>query len=212
MKKTLLAFIVIIILSFNANAQYKPFQFGLKIAPGINMTKLNSDNISEKTNAFSFNWGFVGNFYFVENYGISTGFNINNIKGGYAYNDNISGKLNRTINNQYIEIPLSLIMRTEKIGKTRIIGNIGYGMGFLLNSEQKDININKEEIPSIEEFCKIRHALIIKLGVEHNVYKASCLTMALVYNNNFINIYKKNNSHEHNILLNNLSLEIGFMF
>lgn len=212
MKKTLLAFIVIIILSFNANAQYKPFQFGLKIAPSINMTKLNCDNISNKTNAFSFNWGFVGNFYFVENYGISTGFNINNIKGGYTYKDNISGDINRTINNQYIEIPFSLIMRTEKIGKTRIIGNVGYGMGILLNSEQKDININNINKESNDEFSKIRHALIIKLGVEYNIYKSSSLSAALVYNNNFFNIYKQKNSLNHDILLNNLSFEIGFMF
>lgn len=212
MKKTFLTLVVFIILSFNANAQYKPFQFGLKITPGINFTIPNCDNIDEKAGTFSFNWGFVGNFYFVENYGIATGFNINNINGGYTYHDDILKDVNRTFNNQYIEIPLSLIMRTEKIGKARITGNIGYGLGFLLNAKQRDMNTNGEEIERIDQFNKLRHSLIIKLGVEHNIYKASSLSIAFVYNNNFSNIFIKNNHLDHNITLNNLCLEIAFMF
>lgn len=210
MKKALFCLITIILLSVNANAQYKPFQFGLKFAPNINITKVNCDKINGGLKETSINWGFFGNFYFVENYGFSTGFNINNIKGGYTYN---SGNIKRTFKNQYLEIPLSLVMRTEKIGKIRITGNIGYGMGICLTSELKDINVKTEkEIESINEFGKIRHALIIKLGIEYNLYKSSCLLVAFSYNNNFANIYKKDNSLGHDFVLNNLCLEIGFMF
>ena len=49
-------------------------------------------------------------------------------------------------------------------------------------------------------------------NIEYNIYKSSCITAAFVFNNNFANIYKKDNSLEHNIMLNNLCLEIGFMF
>ncbi len=211
MKKIILLIFVFISLCVNVFAQYKPFQFGLKAAPGINRIKLNSDNIDNAQNEISFNWGFKGNFYFVENYGISTGFNILNVKNSYDYVADDKKIVNRKIDNQYLEIPFALMMRTEKIDKIRIFGNVGYGLGICLKSKQEDF-VGEAEIESENEFDPIRHGLIIKAGVEFNVYKSSCLTAAFVYNGNFANIYKKDNVLGHNVFLNNLCLEIGFMF
>lgn len=212
MKKIFLALSVIIMMTINASAQYKPFQFGLKIEPGLSITQLNSDNFDKGVNKLSFGWGFNGNFYFVENYGFSTGFNVRNISGNYIYNDSELGDVKCSISNQYLEIPLGLMMRTEKIGEMRIVGNISYGLGICLKESQRHVYGNEEfreiEIP----FSKVRNVLIIKLGVEYNVYKSSCLTAAFVFNNNFSNIYKNSNSLEHNVMLDNLCIEIGFMF
>lgn len=206
MKKTLLLIILTITLSINGFAQYKPFQFGLNVSPGLNMTNTQWEGSVELENYISFNWGFIGNFYFVENYGLSTGFNIMNQKGGYYYIDdniNISEPNHCKIKNQYLEIPLSLTMRTERFNNSRIFSDIGYGLGICLDSDGSLLK---------DEFRKIRHGLILKLGVEYNVYKSSCLTIAVKYNDNFANIYKKHNSFKHNITLNSLCLEIGFIF
>ena len=212
MKKIFLTLFVIIMMTINASAQYKPFQFGLKIEPGLNITQLDGDNLNKGVNKLSFGWGFNGNFYFVENYGFSTGFNVRNISGNYTYIDSELGDIRCDISNQYLEIPLSLIMRTEKIGEMRIVGNIGYGLGICLKESQKHIYGN-EEFQDIEiPFSKVRNAFIIKLGIEYNVYKSSCLTAAFVFNNNFSNIYKNSNPLEHNVMLDNLCLEIGFIF
>lgn len=201
MKKILFAIVFTFILSINGFAQYKPFQFGLNVSPGANIITTNMESIVETSNSISFNWGFKGDFYFVENYGFSTGFNIMNQKVEYDY---ISPTHNNCkIENQYFEIPLSLIMRTEKFDDFRVFSNIGYGLGFCLNSNG---SLKKNE------FRKIRHGLILKLGVEYNVYKSSCVTVAVKYNDNFANIYKKDNTLQHNIMLNSLCLEIGFMF
>ena len=206
MKKILLVIAFTIILSINGFAQYKPFQFGLNISPGLNMTSTKLESIIETENFMSFNWGFTGNFYFVENYGFSTGFNIMNQKGTYDYlgvSDTIMASQHCTIESQYLEIPLSLTMRTERFNDFRIFSNIGYGLGICLNSDGTLFN---------DELRKIRHGLILKLGVEYNVYKSSCLTVSVKYNDNFANIYKKHNSLQHNIKLNSLCLEIGFVF
>ena len=216
MKKLLFTIVFTIILSISAFAQYKPFQFGLNVSPGIDMTKTNMEGIVETGSNFSFNWGFMGNFYFVENYGFSTGFNIMNQKGDYDFIDTYDSTFNTTnckIKNQYLEIPLNFLMRTEKFGDFRIFSNIGYGLGICLNSKGEYTNpTNHQQKITSDEFKKIRHAFILKLGVEYNVYKSSCLTLALKYNDNFTNIYKKNNTFQHNIMLNSLCLEIGFMF
>ena len=212
MKKIFFTFICVILMTISANAQYKSFQFGLNVSPGVNITKLNSDFLDNGLNKASFNWGFNGNFYFVENYGITTGFNVKNISGGYSYNDSILGTVKCSINNQYLEIPISMTMRTEKIGKTRIIGNIGYGLGFRMSQNEEFTNAENLTIKEYPKSSKIRNSLIIKLGVEYNIYKSSCITASLVFNNNFTNIYKKGKSFEHNVMLNTLCLELGFIF
>jgi len=190
MKKIFLTLALVIALTTSVLAQFKPFQFGLKVEPGIGWAKLNSDNLIKEPNDFSFNWGFVGNFYFVENYGFSTGFNIKYIDASYSYNNEKQQIIDCNIKNQYLEIPLSLMMRTEKIGDLRITGNIGYGLGIKLNSSDKHIDNQGNDLMIDNAFNSLRHALIVKLGVEYYVYKSSCITASLVYNNNFVNIYK----------------------
>lgn len=212
MKKIILTLSIVILMTISAFAQYKPFQFGLNISPSINITKSNCDFIEKTGSQMSYNWGLIGNLYFVENYGISTGFNILNLRGAYMYNDPTVGEISAYIKNSYIEIPLSMTMRTEKIGKFRIVGNIGYGLGFQLNSHQVTMDSSSNPVENNDQFRLLRHALILKIGTEFNVYKSSCLSAHLVYNNNFSNIYKSNNTSEPNISLNSLSLEIGFVF
>lgn len=210
MKKTSLTIVFIIALALSASAQFKPFQFGLKVEPGIGWSKLNSDHLFDGKTKMNFNWGFVGNIYFVENYGLSTGFNVKFMNNEYSFNTNMYGDVTRTIKNQYLEIPLGLTMRTEEMGEMRILGNVSYGLGFLLNTNEKNFDSNGNEVTMISDYNKIRHALIVKLGVEYYVHKSSCIVAALVFNNNFANIY--GTDYEQNVLLNNLSLEIGFMF
>lgn len=211
MKKILLTISIIIALTISASAQFKPFQFGLKIEPGLSWSKLNSDHLVNGKTKLSFNWGFVGNIYIVENYGLSTGFNVRFMNNEYSFGEN-EHQITRTINNQYLEIPVGMTMRTEKMGKFRILGNVGYGLGFLLSTNEKNFDINGNETIMLKEtdYSKLRHALILKLGVEYYIHKSSCIVAALVFNNNFTNIYGTN--YEQNVSLNNLCLEIGFMF
>ena len=138
MKKILLTISFIIALTISAYAQFKPFQFGLKVEPGIGWAKLNSDNLTEGLTKFNFGWGFVGNIYFVENYGLTTGFNVKFINNEYSFSSNSYENITRKITNQYFEIPIGLTMRTEKIGNFRILGNVSYGCGFLLNVNEKN--------------------------------------------------------------------------
>lgn len=221
MKKTLLTIAFVIVMTISAYAQFKPFQFGLKVEPGVNWSKLNSEHLYDSKTSLNFNWGFVGNYYFVENYGFSTGFNVRFMNAKYSFDytttDNsvtAPNKITRTIKNQYLEIPIGLIMRTEKMGDIRIIGNIGYGLGFLLNSKERnyDENDNEKSLDKSSSYSSVRHALIVKLGIEYYVSRSSCITAALVFNNNIANIYSSKDDYKHDVLLNNLGLEIGFMF
>ena len=88
MKKTIYLSLFFILLTLSVKAQYKPFQFGLKVSPGFSWIKTDMKGLDGVSNEFNLNWGFAGNFYFVENYGISTGFDIICVKGRYLFDSN----------------------------------------------------------------------------------------------------------------------------
>ena len=108
MKKILLTFAFVIVMTISASAQFKPFQLGLKIEPGIGWSKLNSDHLYDGMSKMDFGWGFVGNLYLVENYGISTGFNVRFMNSEYKFDNTIHGEITRIIKNQYFEIPIGI--------------------------------------------------------------------------------------------------------
>ena len=56
MKKILFLIALTITLSINGFAQYKPFQFGLNVSPGLNMTNTQWEGSVELENYISFNW------------------------------------------------------------------------------------------------------------------------------------------------------------
>lgn len=210
MKKSLLTIVFVIAMTISASAQFKPFQLGLKIEPGIGWSKLNSDHLYDGMSKMDFGWGFVGNLYLVENYGISTGFNVRFMNSQYKFDNTIHGEITRIIKNQYFEIPIGLTMRTEQMSGIRIMGNVSYGLGFLWNSKVRDYDVEGVELQMPTDYNKYRHSLIVKIGAEYEIFDSSCLTAALVFNNNVSNIYAK--EYQQNILLNCLSFEIGFMF
>lgn len=212
MKKVLLTIAFVIAMTISASAQFKPFQLGLKIEPGIGWAKLNTDHLYDGVTKMDFGWGFVGNIYFVENYGISTGFNVKFMNSEYKFNTHTDGEITRIIKNQYFEIPLGLTMRTEEMSGIRIMGNVSYGLGFLWNSKERNYNAAGDEVNMLTDYNKSRHTLIVKLGLEYEILDSSCLTAALVFNNNVSNIYAKDKEYQQNVLLNSISLEIGFMF
>lgn len=215
MKKTIYLSLFFILLTLSVKAQYKPFQFGLKVSPGFSWIKTDMKGLDGVSNEFNLNWGFAGNFYFVENYGISTGFDIISVKGSYLFDSNpmeepSDGEWRNDINLKYVQIPIGLKMRTSKVGDFRIFGEVAYGLGFLLSDKTTTYKDDVEYVNDVK-YKNIRNALIVKLGLELIVLKSSCVTAAVSLNDNFTNIVD-GGFLNHNIKGSSINFEIGFMF
>lgn len=215
MKKTIYLSLFFILLTLSVKAQYKPFQFGLKVSPGFSWIKTDMKGLDGVSNEFNLNWGFAGNFYFVENYGINTGFDIISVKGSYLFDSNpmeepSDGEWRNDINLKYVQIPIGLKMRTSKVGDFRIFGEVAYGLGFLLSDKTTTYKDDVEYVNDVK-YKNIRNALIVKLGLELIVLKSSCVTAAVSLNDNFTNIVD-GGSLNHNIKGSSINFEIGFMF
>lgn len=211
MRKIIYLMLFFMMLTFNVKAQYKPFQFGLKVAPGFSWIETNTNGLDKASGEFNFNWGFVGDFYFVENYGISTGFDVISLNGSYTFDNTLSdGNWKNDVRLKYLQIPVGLKMRTAKVGDMRIFGHVAYGLGFLLGSDITTYNGDVKCINDVK--CNnLRSALIVKLGIEYQVFGSSCITAALSLNDNFNDVIGKC-SFDHDIKCSSINFEIGFLF
>ena len=209
MKKNFCLLLFVMLLSFVASAQRFEYQLGLKGGVGIGFLGSADNHIVSKDNGFNYKFGFTGVYYFGENYGFVSGFNVvgNNIAYKYKVTDVVDGleveKIeDRSLNNTYLQIPFILKMRTDPVGDNlRIFGEIGYGLNILAAKRDKG-----EYSHPYRDVCS---SLIIHLGVEMEVLNHSTLQLMLGYDDFFTNMMSKDYNK---ITMRDLCFEVGFLF
>jgi len=215
MKKTLI--IIFLLISAGAFAQHKPFQFGFKGAVNIGWMGSNAKGYENEGVNFGGAWGFVADIYMMENYSFTTGFDVVYLNGTLSYPygfqdtiDNITpGRMESEFKSKYIEIPVIFTMKTNEIGKLRYYGQIGFGMGFRLNTKADNTFTPDNGGATIVEegtdpglFKTTREALILGIGIEVPVSGSTYIRTGIKYDNAFINVMKGNNTFDFNLANN----------
>lgn len=160
--------------------------------------KPNVDNITGNGAKIGFAWGFIAEKNFTENYSITSGFNML-FNGGKLTIKDVASTTNREYFLKYIEIPVSLKMRTNPINGIRYFGRIGFGTAFKIGS--KVINevtpIGGPTTTSVKmNYDKIsfaRESLIVGVGGEYELNEGPRIGVELNFNNGFTNILTEKN-------------------
>lgn len=233
MHRKVIILIILMVITSYIYAQTKAFQFGFKLAPNIGWIKPDATDYERTGTKLGFNWGFTGEVYLMENYGLNTGFNVIYLNGAYKYphlmklsDDDpaeIEGELERDLRTQYLQIPLILKMKTNDFGGYRVYGQVGFGLGFLLRAKADEMFLptsgsirEEEKIDVKKELRGTRESLIIGAGIEIPIGGSTFITAGLLFDNNFIDILKDQNklnpSVENNGISNFLEFKVGLMF
>lgn len=203
--------------------------FGFRMAPNVGWIRGDASSYENDGATLGFSWGFIAEFPAAENYSFSTGFNIlfNGGKLKYPHQIDISsnsesGILARKYNLKYLELPMMLKMRTSDRGGPVFYGQIGLGLGVLLDARGTDVftyqdstvEFDKEKIS--EEIRLFRTALLFGLGVEYPLGPSLKAIGGLSLNNGFSDILKGSNladsSVSHKAFANFIELNIGILF
>jgi hypothetical protein len=127
-------------------------RFGVFIAPNTSWMKPTSNKsddrqylISSEGNRIGFTWGLMLDYFFAENYAISSGFQLNSTGGKIlaVQNSTLTPLSDPFVKSadfdyrlQYLELPFNLKMRSDELGTgMRVFGQIGLSLG---------INISKK--------------------------------------------------------------------
>lgn len=203
--------LLMIIISSSIYAQQKPFKFGFKVAPAISWMSPDAQDYEAGGGGFTFAWGFISDFTLMDNYYVSTGFNMSYFQGNLIYphsyeNENITydGTMNRTYNLRYIEVPLALKMKTnELIDNFQFFGMIGLNTGFKIRSKANDefkgfnnvlddsYSYSEEQVDIREETAAVKASLLVGAGTEYVVDESVSLIFGINFNNGFTNILKE---------------------
>jgi len=203
MKKLLLILFLFVALSIQA--QHKPFQFGFQGALNLGWFKTDINNFTNEGAQFGGSWGFVADIFLMENYSVTSGFNVlylnakNSTQTNFEVPDDssiVAGTLFQKTKSKYIQIPFVFTMKTNNIkDKIRIYGQIGYGLGILLKAKQdytfeaNDGTYSKEaKDSSYDGFKSTRHSLIIGVGVEIPLQKSTYIRTGFKFDNCFADI------------------------
>lgn len=190
----------------NSQDDSRSFRIGLHFSPNISWFGLNTVGYNKDGARIGFAYGISTEFFIAKNYLFSTGFNINNIGGNIKYEgvyDNAgtdqASLVKQHIKINYVNIPLTLKLRTNEIGYMTYYGNFGFVLGFKYNSktnyEYVDLNnTKKSNINNNSNISFLNMDLIVGGGGEYNLGGNTNIMFGVSYHNGFVHVMKDKTS------------------
>lgn len=226
MKKiTLLSFSILFSVAMMAQSK---FQLGFKGSPNIHWLKTDANGLERDGVNFGFNYGIIADFNMSERYSFSTGVESVTLGGSTSF---VSDSLdfNDTYKAKYIEIPISIKLKTNQIGYITYYGQFGLGLGinYEASGETTAGGVTFEDKNRANEMALFRGSIMFGAGMEYNISGSTSILLGLTFNNGITNIYSKDaqddfeklnnasgnsNPDELKSISNYLALNIGLIF
>ncbi|TXB65071.1 PorT family protein [Vicingus serpentipes] len=178
----------------------RKFRLGLHFSPSISWLSTNSSGYTSDGSKLGFAYGLSTEFYLAKNYLFSTGITINSIGGKIKYESvyDVNGLLfpsevKQSIKINYVDIPLTIKLKTNQIGYISYYGNFGVNLGLRYQSksdfEYTDFdNITKSDVNTSSDIKFMNINLVVGGGIEYNLSGNTNIMLGLTYNNGFINV------------------------
>ncbi|WP_256001972.1 porin family protein [Pedobacter deserti] len=178
------------------------FRLGLTAHPTVGWIKPQLGKTGGVSIGFSY--GLTGDFNFAQNYSFATALTITTVNGRSTEIRTTEGGGATPVQTaydlkymmQYIEVPLSIKLRTVKINDVRWYGQFGLSNGFKIGAKQDaDISGSSEyrDLDVGKSTSFYRAGLLIGAGAEFDMGPQTSLTAGLSFNNGFTDITKSDN-------------------
>jgi hypothetical protein len=216
MRNFILFLIIFLPLSTLKAQEDRTFRFGLKASPNLAWMRPDATGLKSGNPSLRFTYGLMSEFFISDNYLFATGIEFMSVGGSIEFDPdvyqltppNLFTLQERTYNISYVNIPLTLKMRTNEIGYMRYFGQFGFDAGLRTGAKAEDEGFYSAGNPATLKNVNIsgdaqlfRVALNLGLGVEYNIIGNTNLVASLNYNNAFTNALKKRSE----TLLENIS-------
>jgi hypothetical protein len=196
---------------------YNKYRFGFKVEPNMSWFGPKQNYLEASDNKLRFSFGLNADFHFTENYAIGTGMNVFTTGGELTYLklhfEDSKDHIVRTVRDyslKFVEIPLTLKLRTNEIGYITYWGQFGLGLGVKFDAKvdesfsyeyvQEDQgwveSVGKEDVTTENvnisgDIQPIRTSLIIGAGIEYSFSGSTALMAGIVFNNGFTNVLRR---------------------
>ncbi len=182
-----------------SNDDDRKFRFGIHFSPNISWLSPETTNYSSGGTSFGFDYGLSTEFFLSKNYLVSTGVSMSLLGGNVNYpgvykdaSDNyFSSDIKEEITLKYVNVPLTLKLRTNEIGYMTYYGNFGMKLGFNYKATsdiEYDHNggISKSDVDVKSDMFFMNWWLVVGGGVEYNISGNTNVLLGFTFNNGFI--------------------------
>ncbi len=221
MKKTLISLLLLLVTSqlfAQQSLSSYGFRLGLTAHPTVGWVK--PETGKSNSVALGFSYGLLADFNFAENYTFATGLTITTLNGKSTeinvppYHDGSGTQTAYDLKYklQYIEVPLTVKLKTVKVNELRWYGQFGLSNGFNIGAKQsaEATGMTKIDNQNISDQINFyRAGLILGAGAEFDVAEHTSITAGLTFNNGFTDIAEDKN---HKVRNHYIGINFGVFF
>jgi Outer membrane protein beta-barrel domain len=229
MKKSAVVLIFCALMNGIIAQSEQEWKIAFHVDPNVSWLKPDHKDIEQGGNKLRFGFGISIDKMFTDNYAIGTGLNLMTTGGEVTYlreeavnvagkDEKFVSKITRSYSMKYVEIPLTLKLRTNEIGYITYWGQMGLGLGYNYRAKADDqityvkqfvaddantpneneeawVDANLEKVENPDEdasndIAMFRTSLIAGLGIEYNISGSTSIVAGLIYNNGFGDVLK----------------------
>lgn len=223
MKKIVFAAIAMFLIIGATQAQDKVFRFGLSGSAGMSWMKPDQDSLEYQGSKFGLGYGFMGEISLATNFALVTGFDVSYMGGklqqaGVEHvfdTDTLSSIKNSSYKLQYLDIPLTLKMKTNEINYITYYARIGGSFGIALSGKAENefvsIDRTKNETITIDklgsDMAFLRANFVIGAGFEYSLGGTTTALVEASFTNGLTYLLDDTKA-----IGNFMALKVGIMF
>jgi hypothetical protein len=196
-----LFFLSLLLIPFLSNAQGRRtnFRLGFTASPTLGWLQFgdNSSGYKADGSRIGYSYGIVGDFGFSDNYFFGTGFTLTTMAAYVSVPPSSQGSGERIgYRTQYIDIPLTLKLKTGDESMTRFYGQFGPDLGIKVSDKHDFTRQNVMGDANI-----VRLGLLLGAGAEWKLNRTDILT-GVSFNNPFTNAFSNPDAKNYIVTLN----------
>jgi len=225
MRKTSAALVIALAVTSSAFAQNegRSVRLGLSIAPNLGWITPSGKKVDSDGSKLGFRFGLMTDFIIGANanYAFATGLYSNNIGAKYkrtytALTDSLVSSQTAALRVQYVELPISIKLKTNEIGYMTYFGQIGFDTGFRVGAKGDYETVRNGQTVSLkdedasDDVSEFRVALVVGAGFEYNFSGNTSALVGLKYSNGFNNVFDNDDLGQ--AKLHYAELTLGMLF
>jgi opacity protein-like surface antigen len=208
MKKASALLALTLVCASGMYAQDKGTRLGLVVRPSMDWISTTEKGVKNDGSALGFGFGVIADLQLGDNdkYFFSTGAGLNmlSVKTVSTF-DSLSFK--GTTKLQYVELPITIKLKTAEIGYMTYFGQIGFDAG--INVAAKYEPEGGDAVDVADDTNLLRMALVVGGGLEYNFSENTSGLLGLKYSNGFTSI---NDGDGDKVKLHYFELTAGVLF